>query len=171
MRLLTIRKLNLLAFIICCALIAFALILEVYAKQQPCPLCITQRVIIIVLGILFLFGSLINFQKTGRVIYHLIIFLIAVLGAVIAARHVWLTTLPPDAVPPCGPGITYLFQMLPLNEALKTMFIGGAECGKVTWRLLGLNIPEWTLIWFIFFALFALWQSFRNCICISVTSI
>ncbi len=158
----SVRKLNFLAFLICCALIVFALILETYFKQQPCPLCITQRVVIIVLGILFLIGSLINFQRTGRSIYHLIIFLISLLGIVLASRHVWLTTLPPGATPPCGPGITYLFQMLPLNQALRTMFIGGAECGTVTWRFLELSIPEWTLIWFIVFALFSLWQAFRR---------
>lgn len=162
MQLLTLRKLNFLAFLGCCGLIAFALILEIFVKLEPCPLCITQRVIIIALGILFLIGSLVNFHRTGQCIYHLFIFLIAVLGIIVAGRHVWLTTLPPGSVPPCGPGITYLFQMLPLNQAMQTMFLGGAECSKVTWRFLTLSIPEWTLICFILFALFALWQGFRK---------
>jgi disulfide bond formation protein DsbB len=162
MQLLTTRKLNFLAFLACCGLIGFALVLQVFVKLDPCPLCITQRVIFLVLGLMFLMGSIINFQNIGRRVYHVFVFLIALLGVLIAGRHVWLTTLPPDQVPPCGPGVTYLFQMLPLNQALQTMFLGSGDCAKDTWRLFGLNIPEWTLICFVVFAVFALWQGFRK---------
>lgn len=164
MKLPSVRRVNLVAFLVCCALIAFALYLEVNLQLKPCPLCITQRVIVMVLGLLFLFGALLNFQykSYGRRIFHIIIAIVSLLGVVVAGRHIWLEMLPPGQVPTCGAGITYLLQMLPLTQALKLLFMGSGECGKVTWRFLGLSISMWTCLCFIGFTLLSLWQGFRR---------
>lgn len=162
MKLPSIRTVDLLAFLLCGLLIAFALFLQIHLKLQPCSLCIVQRIIIIGLGILTLLGAMLHLENRGRCIYHLFIALLAVVGIAVAARHVWLEHLPPDQVPACGPGITYLFQMLPLTQALQTVFLGSGDCAKVTWRLLGFSIPEWTLVFFLFFALLELWQAWRR---------
>ena len=45
-------------FLICAALLGFALYLQYYEEQDPCPLCILQRVAFIVLAIVFLIGAL-----------------------------------------------------------------------------------------------------------------
>lgn len=163
MKLPSVRTIDFFAFLACCILIASALFLEVYFKLVPCSLCIVQRIIIMLLGLLFLLGALVHWHaKKGQIIYHSIIFLVAVLGIVVAARHVWLEMLPPGAAPPCAPNLTYLLQMLPLTQALQLVFLGSNDCAKVSWRFLGLSLPTWTLFCFVFFALLALWQGWRK---------
>jgi len=162
MKPLSVQKMNFIAFLVCFALLLFALYLEIHMKLEPCPLCILQRVLIMLLGVLFLIGALLDFQYTSRRVYYFIIFLVAFLGVIIAARHVWLELSPPVEAAACGAGITYLFQMLPMTEALKLVFLGTGECAKISWRFLGLSIPAWTLLWFIIFALFSFWQGFKK---------
>ena len=40
-------------------------------------------------------------------------FVAAGIGAGIAGRHVWLQHLPPDQVPACGPGLSYMVESMP----------------------------------------------------------
>ena len=75
--------------------------------------------------------------------------LVAGVGAAIAARHVWLQHLPPEETPRCGPGLDYLLDTLPLNELVREVLTGSGECAKVDWTLLGLSMPEWTLLLFL----------------------
>ncbi len=158
MHLSSTRAVDLFAFFICCGLVMFSFYLEVYVGLALCPLCVIQRVLILLLGLLFLFGSLIDFRKTGRRVYHFIIFLVAVLGVIVAGRHVWLTSLPQGQAPPCGAGISYMLQVLPVNKVIEIIFQGSGDCDKITWTFLNLSIPNCALIFFIFFALLALWQ-------------
>ena len=37
----------------------------------------------------------------------------------VAARHVWLQSLPPDQVPSCGPGLDYWLDTLPLRAVFE----------------------------------------------------
>ena len=57
-----------------------------------------------------------------------------------------VTTLPPERVPACGPGLDFMLESFPLSEALGMVLSGSGECAKVTWRLLGLGMPAWVLI-------------------------
>lgn len=85
----------------------------------------------------------------GAKAYGALIDLLATVGALIAARHVWLQHLPPEEAPRCGPGLDYMLQTMPLNETLREILIGSGECAEVDWTLLGFSIPEWTLLLFI----------------------
>jgi disulfide bond formation protein DsbB len=64
----------------------------------------------------------------------------------VAGRHVWLTTLPPERVPACGPGLDFMLESFPLRDALRMVLSGSGECATVTWRLLGFSMPAWVLI-------------------------
>jgi disulfide bond formation protein DsbB len=147
------RSLFLAGFAACVALIAAALYLQYVVGLEPCPLCILQRVAIIVMGVLFLVAALHNPGLTGRRIYAVLLSLTAVTGAAIAGRHVWLEHLPADQVPACGPGLSYILNHFPFARALDIILRGSGECAEVTWRLLGLSIPTWTLAVFIVFAI------------------
>ena len=85
----------------------------------------------------------------GAKAYGALIDLLATIGALIAARHVWLQHLPPEEAPRCGPGLDYMLQTMPLNETLREVLIGSGECAEVDWTLLGFSIPEWKLLLFI----------------------
>ena len=142
-------------FLICGGLILYALYLQYYEYQNPCPLCVLQRVVYIALMVVFLLGGLHGPRRTGAVVYSTLLVLVSLTGAGIAARHVWLQHLPKDKVPECGPGLGYILDRFPLFNALEKIFRGSGECAEAGWRLMGLSIAEWSLVWFILLGAYA----------------
>lgn len=157
-----LRLINQIGFWICLVAIGFALYLQFNNALTPCPLCIAQRLVIGLLALAFLYGWLHLFRGTGRKIHGASITLLSLLGSALAGRQVWLEHLPPASVPPCGPSFSYIVEHLPFQETLKALFQGTAECAEVTWRMLGLTIPSWTLIIFIIFLGFGIWEILRE---------
>ena len=147
---------------ICAVFLGFAYYAQFGMYLDPCPLCIFQRVAFIALGIVCLVAALHGPKGGGRRVYGALAVLAAGTGAAIAGRHVWLQHLPPDKVPDCGPGLTWMLDTLPLNAVIRKVFTGSGECAKVDWTFLGLSMPEWTLIWFVAFVLGAAWYGFRR---------
>ena len=140
-------------FVAATALFLFALYLQLQLGLHPCPLCITQRVFVLLVGLIALSALIFGPCRFWWWAHQLAILLVSLAGGAVAARHVWLQHLPEDQVPACGPGLGYLFENLPMLQALKTLFAGDGNCAETVWTFLGLSIPEWTLIAFIGFAL------------------
>src|SRR5690606_36649389 len=114
-------------------------------ELHPCPLCITQRIFIIAVGVLALLACVHNPGKTGVRLYAVLQGLAAVGGAVVAGRHLWIQSLPADQVPACGPGLQYIFDNFPFVEALSLLFAGDGSCAEVQ-LFWGLPIPAWVLL-------------------------
>jgi len=147
-------------FLVCAGLMGSALYLQYYEYQDPCPLCLLQRVVYIVLMALFLVAALHGPGRVGATVYGGLLFVVAAIGAVIATRHVWLQHLPKDRVPECGPGLEYILRKFSLTRALEKVLTGSGECAEAGWTLLGLTIAGWSLVWFVLlgaFALYLLW--------------
>lgn len=129
---------------------SFALFfLQRYLGFSPCPLCIFQRIGLIIMGIFALMSALFNPKSK---IIRLLLWLGSVAGigwsTAVAARHVWLQHLPADQVPSCGPGLDYWLDTLPILQVFKEVFAGSGECASVDWTFIGLSIPEQSLILF-----------------------
>ena len=144
-------------FLISGGLILYALYLQYYEYQNPCPLCILQRVVYIALMVVFLIGALHGPRRAGAYVYSALLTIISLVGAGIATRHVWLQHLPKDKVPECGPGLGYMLDRFPLADAFAKIFRGSGECAEVGWKLLGLSIAEWSLVWFVLLGAFAVY--------------
>lgn len=144
------------------ALIAFALYLQYVVGEHPCPLCITQRLFVIGVGLVALLAALFNPAVLGRRLFAGVLLLLSIGGAVVAGRHVWLQWLPEDQVPACGPGLAYMFENFPLQRAVELLFMGNGNCAEQGWTFLSLSIPAWTLICFVLYALIALYQLLRR---------
>jgi disulfide bond formation protein DsbB len=144
-------------FLACAGLLAFSLYLQYYEYQEPCPLCILQRVAFIALMLVFLAGALHGPRRTGARVYSALLVIISIIGAGIATRHVWLQHLPKDRVPECGPGLEYMLKKFPLSDALEKVFRGSGECAEVGWTLLKLSIAGWSLVWFVLLGAFAVY--------------
>ena len=142
-------------FLICVLLFAFALYLQYYEYQNPCPLCILQRIAFLALMAVFLAGATHGPRRAGAYCYSTLLVIIAAIGAGIAMRHVWLQHLPKDRVPECGPGLEYMLNKFPLVQALEKVFRGSGECAEVGWTFLGLSIAGWSLVWFVLLAALA----------------
>ncbi len=157
----TRRRIYLLGFLACAGLIAFALYLQHQLGEDPCALCIFQRVAVVALGIIFLIAGLHNPGARGNRAYASLALVATLAGGGIAARHVWLQNLPKDQVPECGPGLSYLMETQPWLRVFQNVLQGSGECAEVGWTFLRLSIPEWTMICFVLFAIIVIFQ-FRN---------
>jgi disulfide bond formation protein DsbB len=142
-------------FLVCLALIGFAYYLQFVEYQEPCPLCILQRLAFFALGAVFLVAMLHGPGRAGSAVYSGVLFVIAGIGAAIATRQVWLQHLPKDRVPECGPGLEYMLKKFALGQALEKILSGSGECAEAGWRFLGLSIAGWSLLWFVLLGIFA----------------
>lgn len=155
------RQLNLLALLACLAAMAGALYLQHVDGLEPCPLCIFQRVGVIVAAVVLLVAALHGPKGVGVRIYGLLTALAAIGGGAVAIRHIWLQNLPPDQVPACGPGLEYMLDVFPLQNVLQQVLAGSGECAEMDWSFLGLSLPAWSLVVFAGLLVVALIQLFR----------
>jgi disulfide bond formation protein DsbB len=105
--------------------------------------------------VLFLIATLHDPDKTGARVYGVLIDLAALAGIGVAARHVYIQSLPPGEVPSCGATLDYMLEVFPLTQVIRTVLTGSGECGVVDWRFLGLSMPWWVLISLLVLGTFA----------------
>ena len=140
-------------------LMGYALYTQYYEYLEPCPLCMTQRLFYILIGVFALLALL---HARGRAIYSVLGLFSAMAGAGFAGRQVWLQHLPPEQVPACGPSLEYMLETFPLSQTLKALLSGDGNCAEVVWTFLGLSMGEWSLICFLGFIAVWLWQLLRR---------
>ncbi|WP_290821949.1 disulfide bond formation protein B [Vreelandella aquamarina] len=162
--LLTTRSVALAGLAFCALMMAVALALQYIAGLAPCPLCVFQRVGVLATAAVLLVAVVHNPSgRWGRAFYGLLSLLTVAGGASVAGRHIWLQSLPEDKVPTCGPDLSYMMDMLPLQEVVNRVLSGSGECAEIDFMLLGLSLPAWTLVGFLILALIPLrllWLSF-----------
>jgi disulfide bond formation protein DsbB len=156
------RALFLLAFIGCLLVMAGALYLEHVVGLEPCPLCVVQRICVIVFGLICLLAALQGPGIFGTRVYALLALLAAGAGIATAGRQIWLQNLPADQLPACLPPLDFMMDTLPFQEIVRLMLHGTADCAEVSWTLFGLSLPEWSLLAFIGMLLFSLLQLLRR---------
>lgn len=147
---------------ICAALVAFALFSQFQWGLQPCPLCIFQRIAFAALGVVLLVAGLHAPRGGGRLAYGVLALMPALAGAGIATRHVWLTHLPPDQVPSCGPPLAFMMETNAFTDVIRKVLTGSGECATVDWTFVGLSMPAWSLLWFVLLTLLVLTTAFRR---------
>ncbi|MBR9912180.1 MAG: disulfide bond formation protein B [Gammaproteobacteria bacterium] len=158
----SIRSTFLLMFFGCVGLILIALYFQYGMDMHPCPLCITQRIFVIAAGLVALLAALHNPARLGRCLYSLLGIVCAAVGGAVALRHVWLQSLPEDQVPACGPGLGYMLENFPLQQALSLLLQGDGNCADVSWSLLGLSMPAWVAVCFAGLIGIYAWQMLRK---------
>jgi disulfide bond formation protein DsbB len=141
---------------------ASALYLQYVLRQEPCPLCMIQRVIFITIGITFFIAALHNPKRLAAGIYSGLIVLQGLIGVAVAGRHIWLQHLPKDQVPACGPGLEFMLQNFPMGEVWQELMHGSGECAEKGWTFLTLGIPEWSLVSYVALGVWALLVALRK---------
>jgi disulfide bond formation protein DsbB len=135
--------------LMCLALIGYAFYAQYVLNLQPCPLCMFQRVAVILVGVVSLVAALHGPLALGSRVYTVFGLLFSLLGAAIAGRHVWLQSLPKDQLPSCAPPLDYMWDNFPFGSMLKTILMTSGECANIDWTLFGFSMPVWTLVWFV----------------------
>lgn len=156
------RWLYLVGALIIAGLFGAALYLQYVLYQEPCPLCMVQRVVFIAMLVLFAVATLHNPARMGAKIYAVLIGFFALFGIAVASRHIWIQHLPADQVPACGPGLDYMLENFPMSKVLKELMHGSGECAAHGWEFLGLNIPEWSLLWYVLLGALAVFIAARR---------
>lgn len=157
MKLLSGKSGYLLGFIACFAIVVLALVIQTNNQLEPCPLCITQRIIFMSLGILFLIAAFIPPQHILKKVLALLQVLTAMGGMGVAIRHWYLQAHHEEMIADCGVGFDYMFENFPLEKAFKLLFRGTGDCATIDWTFLGLTLPQLALISFVGFAIYAIW--------------
>lgn len=131
------------------AVVLSAFFFQYYDEVIPCILCIMQRILFLVLGVIALIAGVHNTQRrVGAFFYSTCLFLVSALGIGISLRHLWLQYVPASQRPLCAPSLDFIFSTLPPSDIILLFFAGSGDCGEVTWELLGLSMAAWSLMAF-----------------------
>ena len=152
----SLRIYSFIPFITTVLLLAYAYYEEYVKYLDPCPLCMVQRLVFAIIGVLFLLTLIKPPQFVYRKIVAVIISFVSLLGVAVSARHIWIQNLPADEVPACGPGLFYMLDTLPFGSVLQEILHGSGECAEGSWRFLGLTMPMWTLVCFVGFVIYTI---------------
>ena len=143
--------------IACFATVALALVIQTKYNLEPCPLCITQRMFFIGLGVLFLIGAFVKPASILQKILAALQVLTAMGGAGWAIRHWYLQAHKGEIIADCGVGFDYMFENFPLKKMFTLIFKGTGDCAAIDWTFLGLTLPQLALITFVAFGVYAAW--------------
>ncbi|CAA6824979.1 MAG: Disulfide bond formation protein B [uncultured Thiotrichaceae bacterium] len=127
-----------------------------------CHLCIFQRNIAIVLSAILLVFIIHDPADYKRRLYALILMLISVFGVIFAGRHAWIQTFQTEKIANCDPSLSILMERLPISTLIERVFYGNGECSQSLTTFLGLTIPSWSFLLYLFFYLFSLKILIRN---------
>jgi len=123
------RLLNWAGFLACTAMMGYALYAERVLGFEPCPLCMFQRVGVVILGAVFLIAALHHPRGVaGARVYAALLALAAAFPLYVAGRHVYIQSLPFGSVPSCGASFDYMMDVFPLMTVVQKVLTGAGEC-------------------------------------------
>lgn len=155
----TPRRVLVLVFTVCIALLAYGLYLQHVVGLVPCPMCIVQRYALFLVALVAgLAGA--TSKKGIHLGASFLLVLLSGFGAFVAARQSWLQWYPPE-VATCGRDFYGMIEGFPLQRAIPMIFKGGGDCSAVDWTFLGGTIANWSFLCFVAIALVSLALAFR----------
>lgn len=140
-------------FVVCLALLGFALYLQHVKGLDPCPWCVVQRLGFMLIALIALIGALHRPGIAGVFAYSLLGLAASLAGIAAGAYHVWLQSDPVRAAKCVGSPVERILDALQLGRIAPPLLQYDGPCTLKPWSLLGLSIPEWSLAWFVLFAL------------------
>ncbi|MGF6773336.1 disulfide bond formation protein DsbB [Paraburkholderia sp. GAS199] len=140
------RSLLVLLGLICIGLVAGALYLQYFLHEDPCPLCIIQRYFFLLIAIFAFLGARFDSWRGVRLL-EVLAALSALAGVVTAARHVYVQAHPGFS---CGfDALQPLVDSLPPAHWLPGVFKVAGLCETPYPPILGLSLPQWSLVAFV----------------------
>ena len=135
-------------------MLLFGMYLQHVVGLEPCPMCIVQRYVMVLIGLVSLLGAVLSGRIASLSVGSGLV-LLAGGGAYVAARQTWLQWYPPEVVS-CGRDFYGMIETFPLQRAIPMIFKGGGDCSKVDWTFLGGSIANWSFVAFVGLGLLAL---------------
>ena len=131
-------------------------------KLEPCYLCMIQRGIIIVIGIICILAAIHNPRQFGQRVYASLSIAMVIIGIYFSGKQLWLQSLPESQVPSCGIPVEQLFDNFSITEAVTMLLSGDGNCAEVQWQLMGFSMPGWVMVCFVGFGVIGAVQILRK---------
>ena len=130
----------------CLGLVAVGMELQTLLRLAPCPLCIFQRVLYIVIGIIGLLGFI---WPAGRMLWAALAGGLGVFGLGVAAYQTWMQAFP-NLAPECSFTDPNAIERLVdwLGMEWPSMFLATGFCTSRDWEFLGLSMANWAVVMF-----------------------
>ena len=129
---------------------------------EPCYLCMIQRGIIIVIGMICVLAAMHNPRQFGQRVYASLSIAMVIIGIYFSGKQLWLQSLPESQVPSCGIPVEQLFDNFSITEAVTMLLIGDGNCAEVQWQLMGFSMPAWVMVCFVGFGVIGAVQFLRK---------
>lgn len=129
---------------LCVALLAYGMYLQHVVGLEPCPMCIVQRYVMVLVALTAAAGAALSGSR-GRNVAGGLLVVFAGLGAFVAARQSFLQWYPPEQAS-CGRDIYGMIETFPLQRAIPMIFKGSGDCSKIDWTFLSLTIANWSFL-------------------------
>ncbi|NUU04430.1 disulfide bond formation protein B [Herbaspirillum robiniae] len=152
------KSVFLLVALVCIALLGFAMYLQIVEEMQPCPLCVIQRYMFVLVAAFSLIAYFMPAPaRRGSAGLGL---LAALGGAGTAIWHLYVKAHP--GVSCTTDPLETALNQLPTAKAFPQMFTADGFCSAPWPPVFGLQIPTWALIWFVLLGLVLLRQVFAR---------
>jgi disulfide bond formation protein DsbB len=138
-----------LVFLGCVGILGFGLYLQHAEGLYPCPLCIVQRLGFICVGLIALVAALHRPGPGMTIFYSVLGAATAAAGAVSAGYHVYLQLDPKRLASCVGSPVERFLDQTDIGSWAPPLLQYDGPCTLKPWSLLGLSIPEWSLVLFI----------------------
>jgi protein dithiol:quinone oxidoreductase len=138
------------------ALVGAALYLQHAKDMLPCPLCVIQRYLFLGIAFFSLIGAFAHKIKAGAGLA----LLCALGGLGVVGKHLYVLAHPGFS---CGidPMETTL-NKIPTATMLPWLFRADGLCEAAQETVLGLNVPQWSAVWFVILTLALVWVLVRR---------
>jgi disulfide bond formation protein DsbB len=145
----------------CLVLVIGGVLLAEFLRLAACPLCIIQRALYLMLAIVAALGLTVAARPVAQRLVALLMAATAATGIFVAGYQVWIQRFAPDTN--CSPYPTWWEDMVAqAGEVVPILFKANGLCSDPAWKFLGLSIADWSLCWFSFFLLIALYALMRK---------
>ncbi len=143
-------------FLGCLLIIAAALVLQFGYRLDPCPWCVAQRIVYLLIALVALGAALWRPVARGITVFSMIGLVFALTGVAAATWHVFLQRDPERANACAGSMLEQLLDASRLAHWVPPLFQYDGPCTLKPWSLLGMSVPEWSLAGFAVIALYCL---------------
>jgi len=137
-------------------LVGAALYLQHAKDMLPCPLCVIQRYLFLGVAIFSLIGAFANRIKALATLA----LLCALGGLVTVGKHLYVLAHPGFS---CGiDPMETMLNKIPTATAMPWLFRADGLCEAAQDTVFGLNVPQWSAVWFAILTLSLVWVLLRR---------
>ena len=137
----------------CLGLVAVGMELQTLLKLAPCPLCIFQRLLYIVIGAIGLLGFV---WPAGRMLWAALAGGLGLFGVGVAGYQTWMQAFP-HLAPECSFTDPNAIERLVdwLGMEWPSLFLATGFCTSREWEFLSLSMANWSVLVFVGIVVYA----------------